>query len=147
MCVHESVHFLCSCPGGRAGTRFSPCWGGQETWEKYMFPTDHEGRNKVLARGPVGAEGLVGPSAGNLFKHEWEFWNRLLPRPASFQHDTAVHTQDSIKCRNDIIFRFLLQLHVAWIETNFWKNNENDKIWRILGNFLKKTKKFPKNEN
>ena len=29
----------------------------------------------------------------------------------------------------------------------FLKNNENDKIWRILGNFLKKTKKFPKNEN
>ena len=30
--------------------------------EEYRFPTDHEGRNKVPARGPVGAEGLVGPS-------------------------------------------------------------------------------------
>ena len=29
-------------------------------------------------------------SAGILFQHEWEFWNRFLPRPASFQHDTAV---------------------------------------------------------
>ena len=32
--------------------------------------------------------------------------------------------------------------------TNCLKKNKNDKIWRFLGNFLKKTKKqFPKNEN
>ena len=30
------------------------------------------------------------PSGGTLFQYEWELWNRLLPRPASFQHDTKL---------------------------------------------------------
>ena len=30
------------------------------------------------------------PSGGTLFQYEWELWNRLLPRPACFQHDTKL---------------------------------------------------------
>ena len=63
---------------------------------KYRFQNDHECWNKFPARGPVGAEGLVGPRAGTLFLHEWEVGNRLLPRPARFSTDTAGQSYGSV---------------------------------------------------
>jgi len=60
MCVHESVHFLCSCPGGRAGTRFSPCWGGRETGGEWD--------NSVIYSREVGERGSPPQAPPKLFE-------------------------------------------------------------------------------
>ena len=70
----------------------------------------------------------IGPSAGTLFLHEWEFENRLLPRAPCFSHDLAVLSSASVQiqcpCQNivDLCISFDVILYIKFLHL------EKDKI-------------------